>query len=438
MQATAIDGCYSPKTSDDLIETYRLSGRPEDFEQIVRRFAALVISECRRVTGNAHDAEDASQLAFLALAIEIRSGTAILRAGAWLQRVARRQALKIVRSRGRRKRREDAARRSELLFIDADARLDAQISAGIIRDAIDQLPERYRLPLVLHYFGGMSLELIAGELKVSRPAIGTRLHRGRKMLANSLGQHGVLLNDRVFAAALSMLVPAAVIGGVMRSTAAAHMKHAPVAATTLSATVARILQAVCALSPRRAIGAALILAALTAGGSSIAKVAGVGWRDLPNLRAGDAVRWIGNLFRARPRIKFSGAASQRPARHSVSIGDSAAADVLLLRPSWQPSLCNLNSRLIEIVRKPDNTSNSFVIDEAPAAQLAAIEPDTNPSDNGIPENLNATVARQTFATPAPAQTSPRIPTTTFTIVPEPSLLLPSLAGVLLLRRRREH
>src|SRR5207253_4338648 len=59
----------------------------------------ILFSECRRVTGNAHDAEDASQLAFLALAIEIRSGTAILRAGAWLQRVARRQALKIVRSR---------------------------------------------------------------------------------------------------------------------------------------------------------------------------------------------------------------------------------------------------------------------------------------------------------------------------------------------------
>src|SRR5687767_13183164 len=101
-------------TSDDLIEIYRLSGRAEDFEQIVRRFAALVLSECRRVTSNPHDAEDASQLVFLALIIEIRSGKTIRNASAWLQRVAHRHALKIVRSRGRLKKREDAVRRSEL------------------------------------------------------------------------------------------------------------------------------------------------------------------------------------------------------------------------------------------------------------------------------------------------------------------------------------
>src|SRR5437764_13478589 len=107
--------------SEDLIELYRRSGAPEDFEQIVRRFAALVLCECRRVTGNVYDAEDASQLVFLALAMEIKSGTQILQPGAWLKRVSRRQALKIVRSRSRRKRREDAVRRDELHIVDTDS-----------------------------------------------------------------------------------------------------------------------------------------------------------------------------------------------------------------------------------------------------------------------------------------------------------------------------
>src|SRR5689334_21050086 len=102
----------SPTSSVELLEIYRRTGRPEDFQQIVERFAALVLSECRRVTGNGHDAEDASQLAFLALAMEIKAGVRIEQVGAWLKRVAHRQALKIVRSRGRRRRREDAARRS--------------------------------------------------------------------------------------------------------------------------------------------------------------------------------------------------------------------------------------------------------------------------------------------------------------------------------------
>src|SRR5437763_4357008 len=210
---------FSPCKSDDLIERYRLSGLAEDFEQIVRRFAALVLCECRRVTGNVYDAEDASQLVFLALAMEIKSGTQILQPGAWLKRVSRRQALKIVRSRSRRKRREDAVRREELHTIDTDSPLDQNVIAGIIRDAIDQLPERYRMAVILHYFGGMTLELIAVELKISRQAVGTRLHRGRKMLAEKLARQGVRLDEHAMVAALGVNVPAAVVSAVLRATA---------------------------------------------------------------------------------------------------------------------------------------------------------------------------------------------------------------------------
>src|SRR5690349_4671932 len=128
MQGPArLEKAYSPPTSEQLIEIYRRSGKAEDFEQIVRRFAALVHCECRRVTRNAHDAEDASQLVFLALAMEIKIGTPIERPGPWLQRVAHRQALKIVRSRGRRQRRENAARRHELHLTDTDSSLDLSV-----------------------------------------------------------------------------------------------------------------------------------------------------------------------------------------------------------------------------------------------------------------------------------------------------------------------
>src|SRR5437762_1573049 len=87
---------FSPCKSDDLIERYRLSGLAEDFEQIVRRFAALVLCECRRVTGNVYDAEDASQLVFLALAMEIKSGTQILAPGAWLDNGGLATALAVI------------------------------------------------------------------------------------------------------------------------------------------------------------------------------------------------------------------------------------------------------------------------------------------------------------------------------------------------------
>src|SRR3954453_13172021 len=258
MQGTAgSNGQLCLQTSDELIEIYRRTHSAADFEQIVCRFSAMVLSGSRRVTGNAHDAEDASQLAFLALAIEIRSGTNIRRVGPWLQRVAKRKAMKIVRSRGRRKRREDPARRSELQTLDLGSAMDSTFAAGLVRDAIDELPERYRLPIVLHYFGGMSLELIAGELKVSRQAVGTRLHRARKMLAGGLRRHGVHLKDLRLNLAMSAVVPAAVIDHILRSAAPMRVSAS---ALSLPASVSQTLSAASVFSTPRLVRIAAVAA----------------------------------------------------------------------------------------------------------------------------------------------------------------------------------
>lgn len=48
--------------------------------------------------------------------------------------------------------------------------------------AVMRLPERYRVPLVLHYYGGFSTEEIAKLLHVPGPTVRTRLARGRGRL----------------------------------------------------------------------------------------------------------------------------------------------------------------------------------------------------------------------------------------------------------------
>lgn len=57
-----------------------------------------------------------------------------------------------------------------------------------LKEAIDALPERWRLPLLLKYMEGMSEKEAAGVLGISQTALKGRLHRARKALEKTLNE----------------------------------------------------------------------------------------------------------------------------------------------------------------------------------------------------------------------------------------------------------
>jgi len=63
---------------------------------------------------------------------------------------------------------------------------DTSTEAFVLRQALIQLPQRYREPLVLQIIGGYSIEEIAQQLNLSAGAVMTRVHRARQKLREAL------------------------------------------------------------------------------------------------------------------------------------------------------------------------------------------------------------------------------------------------------------
>ena len=59
-----------PQTDNELLDAFRSKKDETAFAELVHRYSNLVYMTCRRVLGNPHDAEDATQAVFVALSLK--------------------------------------------------------------------------------------------------------------------------------------------------------------------------------------------------------------------------------------------------------------------------------------------------------------------------------------------------------------------------------
>ena len=71
---------------------------------------------------------------------------------------------------------------------------DTTTEAFVLRQALAQLPEDYREPLILQVLGGFSCDEIADTMGISSSAVMTRLFRSRKQMRELLGEDAVRRN----------------------------------------------------------------------------------------------------------------------------------------------------------------------------------------------------------------------------------------------------
>ena len=78
-------------------------------------------------------------------------------------------------------------RRREGLPLDVEPAAEDRLCEDLhLRLALKRLPEKYRLPLVLHHMEGYPLASIAAMLGIPRGRVASRLHQGRQALRKLL------------------------------------------------------------------------------------------------------------------------------------------------------------------------------------------------------------------------------------------------------------
>jgi RNA polymerase sigma factor (sigma-70 family) len=247
----ALDPTTQP--DGDLVAAFAAdpAAREAAFAELVRRHGAMVLNTCRRIVGNGNDAEDAAQAVFLTLAHKAKALRRHPTLGGWLHRSARNISLRqrdALRTRIRHEGTQEA--RAMLSPPDGlDERQRAELRE-VLDGALDQLAERYRLPLVLHYLEGRTQDEVAQLLDLKPGTLASLLSRGRDQLRDLLQRKGV---------AVSAVALAALLAGE------AHAATATVLPATLTLATAKAAGAIAAGTTTIGAGVSPQVAALTSG-----------------------------------------------------------------------------------------------------------------------------------------------------------------------------
>lgn len=190
--------------SDDLDEADLVArlktGQDAAFEQLVRQHSPRMLVVARRITRHEEDARDAVQDGLLSAFRSIAGFDGRSRLATWLHRIAINCALMRVRKRLRIERSIDEFLPTFLAdghqttpcveWRDAAGALLAQRETqALVRAAIDELPNDYRVVLLLRDIEGLDTAETADLLGTTAGVVKTRLHRARQALRQILDNH---------------------------------------------------------------------------------------------------------------------------------------------------------------------------------------------------------------------------------------------------------
>ena len=160
-------------------------GNAVAFGQVYGEFSARVFGLCRKMLGSEAAAEDATSEVFERAYESLDSYDRTRPFDRWILTIASRHCLNRLRRDGLERKlfRDEPAELPEPPAAASPlSALEGKQQRQALLEAIDSLPENYRLPLVLKYYGDLSYDEIALQMDTTRNNVAVLLHRAKREL----------------------------------------------------------------------------------------------------------------------------------------------------------------------------------------------------------------------------------------------------------------
>ncbi|RCX13548.1 RNA polymerase sigma-70 factor (ECF subfamily) [Anaerobacterium chartisolvens] len=182
-----VQGGESGLEATDLELVQRcLSGEQEAFAEIVARYKKLIYSVVYNIINDKQEVNDAAQEVFLRIYKSLDRYNPEYKFSTWSAKIATNLCLDILR-----KKKLDHVPIEEIKEVSSrlDTPEDEYINkekSSIINQAVSELPDKYRIPIVLFHQNGLSYEEITEILKEPMSIVKNRLYRARLILREKL------------------------------------------------------------------------------------------------------------------------------------------------------------------------------------------------------------------------------------------------------------
>ncbi len=162
--------------------------RQPTIEELVEAHHATLYRYALRLTGSVADAEDLTQQTFLVAQSQLGELRDQQASRAWLMAILRNCYL---RERRRRRPMSETGLDLSLDWFPEKDEPGEEIDGELLQAALDELPEPFRIVLLLYYFENLSYREIATQLGLPPGTVMSRLSRAKSHLRRRLQPHRI-------------------------------------------------------------------------------------------------------------------------------------------------------------------------------------------------------------------------------------------------------